>query len=222
MLEPSLQYSYSSANRVALIGYTIIPALLIGLIDVREVKRNTVTAALAGRFGLTNRLEVEARIPYVYRSDSTVSREIATGSAADRTFDASGHYIGDVELGMRYQLNDGGVNTPYYIGSLRFKSRTGRDPFEVMTDCAQRCVGNTTGTGLPLRAAHRFRLLFAAGRPDLAVPERPGGVFRQRDLPAQFQAQQCQPHGAQRRAGISRQRRAWRHLRLQLRHGAGL
>nr|WP_233556488.1 acetate kinase [Noviherbaspirillum sedimenti] len=152
VLEPSLQYSYSSANRVALIGYTVIPALLIGLIDVREVKRNTFTAALATRFGLTNRLEVEARIPYVYRSDSTVSREVGTGSAndTDRTFSASGRQIGDVELGMRYQLNDGGIDKPYYIGTLRFKSRTGRDPFEVVTDCVQRCVGNSSGTGLPL------------------------------------------------------------------------
>lgn len=151
VLEPSLQYSYSSANRVALIGYTIIPALLVGLIDVREVKRNTMTAALAARFGLTNRFEVEARIPYVYRSDSTVSREVATGTAADRTFDASGHRLGDIELGARYQLNDGGNDKPYYIGTLRFKTRTGRDPFEVVTDCTQRCVGNTTGTGLPLQ-----------------------------------------------------------------------
>ncbi|TCS37947.1 hypothetical protein EDC30_103239 [Paucimonas lemoignei] len=151
VLEPSLQYSYSSANRVALIGYTVIPALLVGLIDVREVKRNTVTAALTGRLGLTNRFELEARIPYVYRYDSTVSREIATGTAADQTFNASGHNIGDIEVGARYQLNDGGVDKPYYIGTLRFKSRTGRDPFEVVTDCSQRCVGNTTGTGLPLQ-----------------------------------------------------------------------
>jgi hypothetical protein len=150
VLEPSMQYSYSSANRVALIGYTIIPALLVGLIDVREVKRNTITAALAARVGITNRFELETRIPYVYRSDSTVSREVATGTAADRTFEASGHRLGDIELGARYQLNNGGVDKPYYIGTLRFKSRTGRDPFEVVTDCSQRCVGNTTGTGLPL------------------------------------------------------------------------
>ncbi|MBI1891313.1 MAG: acetate kinase [Burkholderiales bacterium] len=150
VLEPSLQYSYSSSNRVALIGYTIVPALLIGLIDVREVKRNTMTAALSGRVGITNRFELEARIPYVYRSDSTVSREVATGTAADRVFEASGRALGDIELGARYQLNDGGIDKPYYIGTLRFKTRTGRDPFDVVTDCAQRCIGNTTGTGLPL------------------------------------------------------------------------
>lgn len=150
VLEPSGMYSYSSSNRIALIGYTIVPALLIGLIDVREVRRNTATAALTARYGITNRLEVETRIPYVYRSDSTVSREVGTGSATDQVFDASGKALGDVEIAARYQLNDGGADKPYYIGMLRLKTRTGRDPFEVTTDCVQRCVGNTTGTGLPL------------------------------------------------------------------------
>jgi hypothetical protein len=150
VLEPSLQFGYSSSNRVAIVGYTIIPALLIGLLDVREVKRNVTTAALAGRFGVTNRFELEARVPYVYRSDSTVSREVLTGTSVDKVFEASGRALGDIELAMRYQLNDGGVDKPYYIGSLRVKSRTGKDPFEVVTDCVTRCVGNTTGTGLPL------------------------------------------------------------------------
>ena len=39
---------------------------------------------------------------------------------------------------------------PFYVGWLRYKSRTGKDPFEVPTDCVTRCLGNTTGTGLPL------------------------------------------------------------------------
>jgi hypothetical protein len=151
VFEPSVQYGYTSSNRVALVGYTVIPALLIGLLDVREVKRNTTTGSATFRYGFDNRLELEAKIPYVYRSDSTVSRELFTGTAAERAFETSGKGIGDIELGWRYQLNDGGVDTPYYIAGLRFKSRTGRDPFEVVTDCQTRCVGqNVTGTGLPL------------------------------------------------------------------------
>jgi hypothetical protein len=151
VFEPSVQYGYSSSNRVALVGYTVIPALLIGLLDVREVKRNTTTATATFRYGFDNRLEFEAKIPYVYRSDSTVSRELFTGTAAERAFETSGKGIGDIELGWRYQLNDGGVDTPYYIAGMRFKSRTGRDPFQVITDCQTRCVGqNVTGTGLPL------------------------------------------------------------------------
>ncbi len=152
VLEPALQFGYSSSNRVALVGYTIIPALLIGLIDVREVKRNTFTASLSARTGLSNRLEVELKVPYVYRSDATVSREIFTGTAVENAFGTSGKAIGDVELAARYQLNQGGPDKPYYIGGLRFKSRTGRDPFSVVTDCTKRCIGeNVTGTGLPLQ-----------------------------------------------------------------------
>lgn len=150
IVEPSLQYGYSSSNRVALVGYTVIPSLLIGLVDVREVKRNTWIGALTLRHGLTNRLEVETKIPYVHRSDSTVTRELFTGTAAERAFFTSGRGVGDIEFSGRYQLTDGGLDRPYLIGSLRFKSRTGKDPFDVTTDCVTRCVDNTTGTGQPL------------------------------------------------------------------------
>ena len=150
VLEPSLQYGYSSSNRVALVGYTIIPAILIGLIDVRQVKTTTGTATLTGRYGISNRMEVEARIPYVYTSADTVSREIFTGSALDKVFNANGNGIGDVEATLRYQLNQGGPDKPFYVGWLRYKSNTGKDPFEVVTDCVTRCVANATGTGLPL------------------------------------------------------------------------
>ena len=151
ILEPSLQFGYSSSNRVALVGYTVIPALLIGLVDVREVKRNTFTGALTARTGLSNRMEVEVKLPYVYRSDATVSREIFTGTAVERVFETSGKAIGDVEVAGRYQLNNGGPDKAYYIGGLRYKSTTGRSPFEVVTDCQTRCIGdNVTGTGLPL------------------------------------------------------------------------
>jgi hypothetical protein len=65
-------------------------------------------------------------------------------------FSTSGRSLGDIELSARYQLNEGGGDMPYIVGSLRFKSRTGKDPFEVVTDCVTRCTGTTTGTGLPL------------------------------------------------------------------------
>jgi hypothetical protein len=151
VLEPSLQFGYSSSNRVVLVGYTIIPALLIGLVDVREVKRNTTTGALTARYGLSSRAEVELKLPYVYRSDSTVSREAFTGTGVDRVFDTSGKGMGDAELALRYQLNEGGPERSYYVAALRIKTRTGTDPFEVITDCTRRCVGpNASGTGLPL------------------------------------------------------------------------
>ncbi|CAJ0872026.1 hypothetical protein R20233_01831 [Ralstonia sp. LMG 32965] len=151
VVEPSLQMAYSSSDRVALVGYTIIPALLIGLIDVRQVKTTTLTGTVAVRYGLARRWELEARVPYVYSASDTVSRELFTGTATDNAFSSHGRGIGDVELTARYQINAGGVDKPFYIGWLRFKTRTGKDPFEVTTDCVTRCVSNTTGTGLPLQ-----------------------------------------------------------------------
>jgi hypothetical protein len=150
VVEPGFQYGYSSSDTVALVGYTVIPAVLIGLIDVRQVKTSTYIESIAMRYGLTKRFEMEVKVPYVQSSGSTISREVFTGTSVENVFNASGKGLGDVEATMRYQINEGNERMPYFVGWLRYKSNTGKDPFEVVTDCVQRCVGNTTGTGLPL------------------------------------------------------------------------
>jgi len=151
VFEPILQFSNSSSNRISVMGYTIIPTLFPGRLDVREVRRNSTTATLTVRGGITDRLELELRVPYVYRSDDFVTRELSSSNPVDRVFQGSGKSLGDVELATRYQFNEGGNAKPYFVGSLRFKSRTGRDPFEVVTDCIARCVGpNAGGTGLQM------------------------------------------------------------------------
>lgn len=150
VLEPSLQHGYSANDRVALVGFTVIPAILIGLIDVRQVKTTSGVATVTGRYGFGGRFELEAKVPYVYLNADTVSREIFTGTAVDNVFNASGRGMGDIEATARYQLNRGGPDKAFYIGWLRYKSRTGKDIFDVVTDCVTRCVSNATGTGLPL------------------------------------------------------------------------
>lgn len=158
IIEPAYQFGYSSVDRVALVGYTVIPAILIGLIDARQVKTTTQIGWLTARYGVTNRLEVEVRAPYVWAHQDTISREIFTGTATDNAFGSSGHGLGDIEATARYQINVGGPDKAFYVGWLRVKSRTGKDPFDVTTDCIQRCVENVlsevplsvTGTGLPL------------------------------------------------------------------------
>ena len=150
VIEPSYQFGYSSADQVDLIGYTIIPAILIGLIDIRTVRTTTQTTTLTARYGITNRLEVEVRVPYVWDGSNIVSREVFTGAATNNVLSSSGSGLGDIEATARYQFNDGGADKPYYVGWFRFKSRTGTDPFQVTTDCQQRCVEDVTGTGLPL------------------------------------------------------------------------
>lgn len=133
-LEPSLQYIHASNNRVALVGFTIIPAITIGLIDVRRVTRDAFFGAVTARYGLTNRLEIEGKVPYVYSSTSTLTRPLATPSVTDTQFDAKGSDIGDVELAGRYQLNAFRGDNMVYIGSLRLRLPTGTGPFDVDYD----------------------------------------------------------------------------------------
>lgn len=174
VLEPSLQYSYASTDRVSIVGYTIIPALVIGLIDVRSVNRSTWVAALTGRYGLTNRMEIEAKIPYVYRNDDTISRPLdLTPSATASLFNASGQGIGDVEFAARYQLNVPENNNPFYIAGLRFKTRTGTDPFEVNYASGTTASTGTLQTSLPTGSG------FYSIQPSLSViyPSDPAVFF---------------------------------------------
>lgn len=133
VLDLSHQYSYSSSTRVALLGYTIIPAITVGLIDVRSVSRHTYIGALSGRYGITNRLELEAKFPYVVRDDLASAQPLAT-AAPDEVFNSYGNSLGDVEFGLRYQLNMPTAGGHIFIAGLRAKSDTGRGPFEVPVD----------------------------------------------------------------------------------------
>jgi len=133
VLEPALQYSYASNGRVALTGFAIVPGLAIGEIDIQNVNRELFIASLTGRYGLTPRFEVEVKVPYVYRQDTTTGRPLLVQSNFDSVFNASGSGLGDVELTARYQINKGGPDSPYFVGSLRFKTVTGTGPFDVPT-----------------------------------------------------------------------------------------
>ncbi|MCC7548095.1 MAG: acetate kinase [Burkholderiales bacterium] len=131
VLEPAFEYSYSNSTRVSVIGFEIFPAILVGVLDIRTANRSSYSAILTGRYGITNRLEAEIKLPWVYRTETLQAREFLEASFADDTFHADGNGLGDVELALRYQFNQGGVEKPYYIGTLRLKTRTGTDPFEV-------------------------------------------------------------------------------------------
>lgn len=131
VIEPSVQYNQVSSLTVAIDGFTIIPALAIGLIDISEVQRDTVTAALSFRVGLSRRLELGVRVPYVWRHESLRGREVLVGSELDRITSSNGEGLGDVEIGLHYQFNRTVTGKPFFIGNLRAKSRTGTAPYEV-------------------------------------------------------------------------------------------
>jgi len=131
VLEPSLSYVHTGSLEVSIEGFTIIPAVAIGLIDVSETERDTSSSGLALRYGLTNRVEIGVKIPYVHREQRIRRRDILEGTDLDTLITSDGSGLGDIELGINYQFNTTDRGRPFFIGDLRFKSRSGKDPFEV-------------------------------------------------------------------------------------------
>lgn len=131
VVEPSLSYVHSGSLEVSIEGFAIMPAVAIGLIDVSETERDTFTAALALRYGVTRRLEVGVKVPYVYREQRVRSRDILEGTDMESVAGSDGHGLGDVEFGIHYQFNVVDRGRPFFIGNFKVKSRTGTDPFEV-------------------------------------------------------------------------------------------
>lgn len=136
VLESATEYSRSSAVRVAIEGFTIIPALNIGAFEISQVDRDTFVESITGRAGVFDNFEVEARIPYVYRNDNTLARPLGTGSSSEELSNITGDGLGDVEVAARYQFMQAHGDWPFLIANLRYKSDTGESPFEVPIDPA--------------------------------------------------------------------------------------
>lgn len=135
VFEPSLEYSHASSNRFTFRGTEIQEVVLIGAIEARDADRDFFSAAGTMRYGVTDRFEVEARVPYVWRSgDLTFTIPVLGEEEAERTESLSGDGLGDIEVAGHYQLNSGRDGWPVFVGNLRFKTRTGKGPFDVDRD----------------------------------------------------------------------------------------
>jgi hypothetical protein len=149
MLEPSAEYAYTGNNRVFLDAFTFLPAIAIGLIDLRQIQRHTFIGAGTARFGITDSLEISGRVPFLYRQDKQRSRPVAIGAGIDETFEADGSGLGDIEFTGRYQLNGGGGGWPVFVANLTTSIPTGKSPYDIRYVTAQGVPGAVFPTELP-------------------------------------------------------------------------
>jgi len=146
VIEPSLEYSRSSSTRLVFRGAVLLDALHIGLLEANDTARDTLSSSLAIRYALTDRLEVEGRIGYIYRSDrvTTLSQN---SSSTTQTFELQGSNLGDAEVSARYQLNRGRNGAPIFVAGARVKSDTGLGPFDLERDAQGVSTELATGSG---------------------------------------------------------------------------
>lgn len=146
VFDPTLEYLRTSVNRLTFRGVEIVPGINLGLIEAGDADRDSVVGTLAARYGLTNRMEIEARVPYVYRHDR-ITTVAAADRAVTRTLELEASDLGDVEISGRYQLNNGDNGWPIFVAGLRLKSDTGVGPYDVDFDDFAVARGLATGSG---------------------------------------------------------------------------
>lgn len=149
--ELQVDYARADRNRAVFRGIELVEAVLVGVFDINESRQDVLSASASFRYGVTDRLELGVRVPYVYRADTSIIAPISGSTPNDMaaTIDNSvkGNGIGDIELTARYQLLDGGNGRPFLIGNLQAVAPTGSDPFAIPRDELGRARRAATGAG---------------------------------------------------------------------------
>lgn len=146
VVEPSIEYQHTDINRFVVGGVAILDTVLVGSIEATQANRDTVTGTLGLRYGVSNRLEAELRIPYMYRDDSTTNTVVNTSNVAATT-SLTDHGLGDIEGAVHWQFNEGTGTWPFMVANFRVKSTTGTGPFDVDRNAAGIEEELATGSG---------------------------------------------------------------------------
>ena len=134
VLEPSINYVHIQNNKLAVKGYSIFNAILFGRFDVEKVRRNILTTTLTARYGITNRLQAEFYVPYVYRTEEMIIPTSIVTEEGEQTASVDDHGIGDIGGTLSYHAIRSRGSIPDVTLNFRFKSRSGRDSFDLETE----------------------------------------------------------------------------------------
>lgn len=146
-LMPSLEYTQTTSERLVFLGVEIVPGINLGEVTASTDDRSIVSAVADLRYGITDRLEVEARLPFTFADDrATVLVQAVQGSATQSLY-VSNTGIGDIEFAARYQINRGADDWPIFVANSRFKMDTGTGPFGIRRNTAGIAEQVPLGTG---------------------------------------------------------------------------
>ena len=143
ILTPSIEYTQTTNDRLVFRGVVLVPGINLGEVEASTDSRNIASFVADLRYGITDRLEAEIRVPYTYSDDrATVLTQGPGGTSGSSAATATQSVylqdsgIGDVEIGARYQINDGREDWPIFVANARVKTDTGMGPFDVRRDAA--------------------------------------------------------------------------------------
>jgi hypothetical protein len=154
-LEAGLTYSYFDNARINLNGFLALDSIFLGRISIDQLRAHIITADLTARYGLTDRLQFDVNVPYLYRYSNFQSG--GAGGAATSLTEKSvkDHGLGDISVGASYRILKETPGRPDVVFTARVKAPTGKHPFGVEVVEVEGSEGNlviptdlSTGSGV--------------------------------------------------------------------------
>jgi hypothetical protein len=146
IFDNALEYQNSASDRLVFAGIQIVSGVELGLLEANQTRNDSGILLDTLRYGITNRLEVEATVPWVTRSDRVTLVETAD-TTLSRTETINGSGLGDVEGTLRYQITSGLNGSPIIVAAMRVISDSGTGPFNVLYDKQGVAQRLPTGSG---------------------------------------------------------------------------
>jgi hypothetical protein len=123
-IDNTTSYFSASSDHLSINGFAILPVLVVGDITSQRVREDFLLPSMTARLGLPHKLQLDLSVPYGYEMVRTVD---ATGVQTQ----ASSFGLGDISGGVSRQLTSEHGHIPDLLGSVRFKSTTGKDSFSL-------------------------------------------------------------------------------------------
>lgn len=130
-LEPGLSYSHFDDARINLSGFLALDAIFLGRISIDDVSADILTGDVTARYGLSDRIQLDANLPFIYRRSKFSSGGAGgnTEGISEKTLDGRG--LADASIGASVRLFKETPSTPDFVINARIKAPTGRSPWGV-------------------------------------------------------------------------------------------
>ncbi|KGA94031.1 peptidoglycan-associated lipoprotein [Leptospirillum ferriphilum] len=144
-------YLHDTSTQVASQNFSLFPILPSSTgVNIQRVDEDYYIEMIAVFLGVTDKLEVEADIPYVYRTQTAVTSPVTAsgGTGAPVLSNQFGRGLGDIDYGVHYQFNTEPFLGVLWMGNVIAKSTTGTNPFTLPVNSATGLLNDLpTGTG---------------------------------------------------------------------------
>jgi hypothetical protein len=124
-------YSHFDDAQLNLSGFLALDSIFLGRISLDEITADVITSEFVARYGLTDRLQIDVSVPYLYRHSNFQSGGAGGSASGIAEASVSDSGLGDISVGASYRMLRETVRRPDVVLNARVKAPTGDHPFGV-------------------------------------------------------------------------------------------